>query len=153
MPTNRQLFWLAAVAPLLFVMALAIRDVATGLWQEKKLGDAAFAGTQWTRANSFDQAAITVAARSATDQKGVAVAAANLCGCPSGERIFQFKCDANCTAGNLSRRYVAVTTSICLDTIVRWPGVRYCSRGDSLCSATGCTPHQVLLSAQSVALQ
>jgi len=153
MENNRRLFWLAAALPFLFVIALAIRDVASGLWQEKKLGDAAFAGTQWVRANSFDQAAVAVAARSATDQSGVAVTAASPCGCPSGERIFQFKCDAICAAGEAPRRYVVVTTSICLNTVFHWPGVHYCARGDSLCSATGCTPRQVLLSAQSVALQ
>jgi len=153
MSDTRRIFWLLITLPFLLLLALALRDLISALWDQKKLGDAAFGGVEWARANSFDQSGITTAAQSAADLPQVKVMSWSACGCPSGGRIFQFKCDAKCPAGQLPHRYVVVTTSVCFSPVLAWPGVAQCQSGNSQCDTAGCTAHQVLLSAQSIALQ
>ncbi len=149
---RRLLLWLAA-APLLFFVAVAIRDFSSAFFDQRKLGDAAFEATKWGRDYGYDAAKVADAARGATKLGGVKVTPMRPCGCPTGGAILQAECDAACPGGGYSQPYIVVTAAMCYSPTFTWPGVSYCSAGDSQCAAAGCNPQQVLLSAQSVTLQ
>lgn len=149
----RQLKLWLALAPLLLVLAVAIRDFGGAFFDQRKLGDAAFEATKWGRAYGYDAAKITGAARSATKLTGITVAPLRPCGCPTGDAILQAQCDAACPGGGYSQPYIVVTAAMCYRPTFTWPGVSYCSAGDSQCAAAGCNSKQVVLSAQSVRLQ
>ena len=149
---RRLRLWLA-FAPLLVFLAVAIRDYSGAFFDTRKLGDAAFEATKWGRAYGYDAAKIVSAARGATKLSGISVTPLRACGCPTGNAILRARCDANCPGGGWSHPYIVVTTAMCYSPTFSWPGVSYCSAGDSECAAIGCSPKQVLLSAQSVTLQ
>lgn len=152
MDRGRLRLWLA-LAPLLLVLAVAIGDFGTAFFDQRKLGDAAFEATKWGRAYGYDAAKIAGAARSATQLPDITVAPSRPCGCPTGDAILQHECDAACPGGGWSHPYIVVTTAMCYRPTFTWPGVSYCSAGDSQCAAAHCDPKQVLLTAQSVTLQ
>jgi hypothetical protein len=149
---RRLRLWLA-FAPLLLLVAVGIRDFGGAFFDTRKLGDAAFEATKWGRAYGYDAAKITDAARSATKLTGIAVSPMRPCGCPTATAILQAECNAACPGGGWSHPYIVVTTAMCYSPTFNWPGVAYCSAGDSRCAAAHCSANQVLLSAQSLTLQ
>ena len=143
----------AFLTPFLVLLGLALYDYGSAYWQQHKLGEAAFEGAKWAKAHGYDAGKITTTAQSATDLTGIAVTPYRPCGCAAGAAITQAQCNASCSGGGWSQPYIVVTTSMCYGTVLAWPGVPYCSSGNSQCAATGCTPKQIVLTSQSVALQ
>jgi len=143
----------AAIAPFLLIMVHGIRDFGVAFWEQRKLGEAAFEATKSGRAYGYDASRITTVAQSATDLPGITVTPYRPCGCATDTGITQTNCNVACSGGGWSQPYIVVTTSMCYKPAFNWPGVSYCSGGDSQCAAAGCTPSQVVLSAQSVVLQ
>ena len=144
---------LLALAPLLLVLAVAARDYGGAFFDQRKLGDAAFEATKWGRAYGYDAAKVARAARSATTLGDIDVSSSRPCGCPAGDAIVHAQCDAACPNGGYSHPYIVVTAAMCYRPTFTWPGVSYCSPGDTQCAAAHCNSRQVLLSAQSVTLQ
>jgi hypothetical protein len=142
-----------SLAPFLLILALAARDFGGAFFDQRKLGDAAFEATKWGRAYGYDAAKVAGAARSATKLSDITVSPLRPCGCPSGSAVLQARCDVACPGGGWSQPYIVVTASMCYSPTFTWPGVSYCSAGDSACAAAGCSSTQVLLSAQSVTQQ
>ncbi len=134
-------------------MVLGIRDFGGAFLEQRKLGEAAFEATKSGKAYGYDAGKITTVAQSATNLSAITVTPYRPCGCATGAGIAQAACDEACSGGGWSQPYIVVTTSMCYKTVFTWPGVSYCRSGDSQCSAAGCTSSQVVLSAQSVALQ
>jgi hypothetical protein len=153
MARSRNLQLWAVLVPMLLVAAVGIRDFGGAFFDQRKLGEAAFEGAKWGKAHGFDAAQIATVAQSATRLDGISVAPARPCGCADGATIRQGVCDATCPGGGWSQPYIVVTTSRCYEPTLAWPGVSYCSASNSQCAAIGCTPKQVVLSSQSVALQ
>ncbi len=152
MGSSRLRMWLA-LAPFLLVLAVGIRDFGAASFDQWKLGDAAFEAIKWGRTYGYDAAKLTRVAESATKLSGITVSPARPCGCITGSGILQAQCSAACPGGGWSQPYTVVTAAMCYSPTFTWPGVSYCSGGDSQCAATGCSSSQVLLSAQSVGLQ
>jgi len=151
--SERVRLWVA-LAPLLLVAALGIRDFGGAFLEQRKLGEAAFEATKWGKAYGFDPVKMRTVAQSATTLYGITVSPDRPCGCAGGSAVTQARCDTVCPqAGLWSQPYIVVTTSICYKTVLNWPAVSYCSRGDTQCAATGCGPDEILLSSQSVVPQ
>jgi len=144
---------LAILVPLLVIAALAVRDYGGAFLEQKTLGTAADAGTRWGRNFGYDPNGIVTAARAATSLPAVTVSPASLCGCPGRSGIIQYECHSSCPDGSSAQPYIVVTASQCYSTTFSWPGVSYCSSGDTQCFAAGCTPKQIVLSAQSIGLR
>lgn len=152
MDRRRLRAWLG-LAPLLLILVLGLRDFGGAFFDTRKLGDAAFEATKWGRAYGYNADKLVSVARSATKLGPITVTPLRPCGCPTGSAILQAECDANCPSGGWSHPYIVVTASMCYSPTFAWPGISYCSAGDSECVAAGCGSQQVLLSAQSLTLQ
>src|SRR5258708_2365898 len=139
---QRLLLW-AALTPFLLIVALGIRDFSGAFLDQRTLGEAAFEATKWGKAYGYDAGKITTVAQSATNLSAITVSPYRPCGCATGAGIAQAACDGTCSGGGWSQPYIVVTTSMCYKPVFNWPGVSYCSGGDSQCSAAGCTPGQV----------
>jgi hypothetical protein len=118
-----------------------------------EVSNAADAGAQWGMANNYDSASITSVAMSATnlDLPASNVSPSNPCGCATSSGVAIFSCGATCSDGTAPRPYIVVNTHVCYSTIFSWPGLAYCSSGDSNCS--GCTSRQISLTGQSIVLK
>jgi len=149
---QRLLLWVA-LAPFLLIVALGIRDFGGAFLDQRTLGEAAFEATKWGKAYGYDVGKITTVAQAATDLPGITVTPYRPCGCATDSGITQADCNAACSGGGWSQPYIVVTTSMCYKTVFTWPGLSYCRSSNSQCIAAGCTPGQVVLSAQSVVLQ
>jgi len=139
--------------PLMLLALVGIRDYGMAFWQERKLGDAAFAGTRWARAYGYDESMIAAAARSATDLAEITVNPLRLCGCRGAKGVTQTDCSASCSGGDWPQPYIIVRASTCFKTLLHWPRLFYCSNLNTECSAAACGAGDALLSSQDVALQ
>jgi Flp pilus assembly protein TadG len=143
----------AFVAPVLAAMLLGILDFGMAYWEKMEVANAADAGAQWGMTNTYNQSSITTVATSATNLPlpSSNVSPSNPCGCASESGVAIYACAATCPDGSTPKSYVVVNTHICYSTIFRWPGLTYCSAGDSNC--TGCSTRQISLTAQSIMLK
>src|SRR5437763_11283737 len=136
--SERVRLWVA-LAPLVLVAALGVRDFGGAFLEQRKLGEAAFEATKWAKAYGYDVSKLTAVAQSATTLSGITVSPYRPCGCATGARIAQTQCNAACEQQGLwSQPYIVVTTSMCYKPAFNWPGVSPCSQADSQCAATGC---------------
>jgi Flp pilus assembly protein TadG len=144
---------LGLIAPVLLIMLLGVLDFGLAFWEKMEIGSAADAGAQWAMSNSFDQNTVTNIVQSATNLSGVVVdpAPATRCGCATSTAVSFYDCSATCPAGTTANTYIVVNARICYSTLFPWPGLNYCSSGNSSCS--GCSSQQISLSAQSIVLK
>ncbi len=152
--SSRNLRVAAVLIPLAIILVLGVRDFGGAFFEKRKLGEAAFEGTKFAKAYGFDAGKIATTAQSATKILGVSVASERPCGCGTSTAATLAACDAACPDGSTwSQPYIVVTTAACYSPALSWPGLSYCSSGNSQCVAAGCTPGQILLTAQSLTLQ
>ena len=145
------------IAPFLVLMLLGILDFGMGFWQQMEIANATDAGAQWGMANSFDQNSITSVVQAATNLSlpSSNITAITECGCPSSTGITApYGTPPSCTAcpdGTGAQPYIVVSAHVCYSTIFSWPGLTYCSSGNTQCG--GCSSSQISLSAQSTVLK
>src|SRR5437763_1879369 len=60
-------------------------------------------------------------------------------------------CTTICLDTTTAKSYIIVTAHVCYQPIFSWPGLNYCTAGNSIC--TGCSTQQLSLSSQSVVLK
>ncbi len=146
----------ALVAPFLLTMLLGVLDFGMAFWEQMEIANAADAGAQWAMTNGYNQTTIVSVAQSATNLSLPSgnVSPQNVCGCASGTTVTMSgtpPCSGTCPDGSTPQPYVVVDTRICYSTLFTWPGLNYCSSGNSQC--TGCTSSQIALTSQSAVLQ
>jgi len=148
------------IAPVLLVLILGILDFGMAFWEQMQISNAADAGAQWAMSNTFNATSITSITQHATNLSSVQVdpAPQQVCGCPrtggtgvdTGYGTAPSSC-TTCPDGTAAKTYVVVNTRICYSTFFTWPGLTYCSAGNTSC--TGCSTSQIALTAQSMVLQ
>ena len=139
------------VAPVLLTLLLGVLDFGMAFWQEMEISNAADAGAQWGMGNTYDATSISSVAASATNLSGISVSSSNPCGCATSSGVSIYSCSATCPDSTTPQPYIVVNAHICYATLFRWPGLTYCSSGNSSC--TGCSASQISLGAQSVVLK
>ena len=141
------------VAPVLLTLLLGVLDFGMAFWEQMEIANAADAGAQWGMANTYDSSSIQTVVQAATSLSIPTnnISPSNPCGCPSTTGVATYACSATCPDGSTPQPYIVVSTHICYSTLFTWPGLAYCSSGNSAC--TGCTASQISLSAQSVVLK
>ena len=145
------------IAPVLLTLLLGILDFGMAFWQEMEISNAADAGAQWGMSNTYDapidqtSPSIQSVAQSATNLSGITVSSTNPCGCPTSSGVTVYSCGSTCPDSTTPQPYIVVNTHICYSTLFTWPGLTYCSSGNSAC--TGCSSNQISLGAQSVVLK
>ncbi len=139
------------VAPVLLTMLLGIIDFGMAFWEQMEIANAADAGAQWGMTNTYNADSIASVVASATDLSGIGVTSSNPCGCPSSTGITIYACSASCPDSTTPKPYIVVNTHICYSTLFSWPGLAYCTAGNSSCS--NCSSNQISLGAQSVVLK
>ncbi len=141
------------IAPFLLTLLLGVIDFGMAYWRQMEIANAADAGAQWGMSNAYNIDSIRTVARSATNlaTSDVNVEPSNPCGCASDSGVTVYSCSGLCPDSSAPKPYIIVNARICHSTLFTWPGLVYCSTGDSNC--TGCTGNQISLSAQSVVLK
>jgi len=141
------------IAPVLLTMLLGILDFGMGFWQQMEIANAADAGAQWGMANTYDASSITSVVQASTSLSVPSgnISPSNPCGCASSTGVATYSCASTCPDGTTPQPYVVVSAHICYATLFTWPGLSYCSGGNSSCS--GCNSGQISLSGQSVVLK
>ena len=141
---------LGLIAPVLLALLLGILDFGMAYWEQMQVVNAADAGTQWAMQNGYNATNISATAQNATylPLSSSDVQAVNVCGCPTSSGVAMYACTATCPDGSTPSQYYRVTTHICYKTIFTWPGLTYCSSGDSFCSS--CSSNEIVLTSQSV---
>lgn len=139
------------IAPLLLTMMLGVFDFGLAYWQQMEIANAADAGAQWGMDNAYDGTSITTVAQSATNLSGISVSPSNPCGCAASTGVSIYACGSTCPDGTAPKTYIVVSAHACYSTLFTWPGLNYCSAGNTNCS--GCSSSQISLTAQSVVLK
>lgn len=144
---------LGFIAPFLLTLLLGIIDFGMAYWQQMQIANAADAGAQWGMSNAYNGTSIQTVAQSATN---LALSASNIApsnpyGCATSTGVAIYSMGSTCPDGSTPKQYIVVSAKICYSTLFTWPGLVYCSSGNSQC--TGCSSSQIALTAQSVVLK
>lgn len=141
------------IAPVLLTLVLGILDFGMAFWQQMEIANAADAGAQWGMDNTYNSDSIKSVVQAATSLSipTANITPSNPCGCATSSGVATYSCSATCPDGTTPQPYIVVNTHICYSTLFTWPGLTYCSSGNSNCS--GCGSNQIVLSAQSVVLK
>ena len=126
------------IAPVLLMLLLGVLDFGMAFWQQIEISNAADAGAQWGMQNTFDHDSIQTVVQAATS---LSITTSNItptqpCGCATSTGVSTYSCGSTCPDGTTPQPYIVVNTHVCYSTVFTWPGLTYCTSGNSSC--TGC---------------